>query len=92
MEISKDHTSMSVEELMIEEKKARKEQLLVSVLIGFMVGVLAFAVVFAVIGKEFRLVSILLPSAMVYVFYRMAGRTNQRLAEIRAELGRKRAV
>lgn len=90
METSKDYTSMSLEELMVEEKKTRKEQLLVSVLIGFMVGVLAFAVVFAVIGKGFRLISMLLPSIMVYVFYRMAVRTNQRLAEIRAELGRKR--
>ncbi len=92
METSKDYTRMSLEELMIEEKKTRKEQLLVSVLIGFMVGVLAFAVVFTVIGKEFRLVSILFPSAMAYVFYRMAGRTNQRMAAIRAELGRKRGV
>lgn len=92
METSKDYTSMSVEELMIEEKKARKEQLLVAVLIGFMVGVLAFAVVFTVIGKELRLVSILLPSVMVYAFYRMAVRTNQRMAAIRAELGRKRGA
>lgn len=91
METSKDYTSMSREELMVEEKKTRKEQLLVSVLIGFMVGALAFAVVFAVIAKDFRLISILLPSAMIYVFYRMAGKTNQRLAGIRAELGRKRA-
>jgi tellurite resistance protein TehA-like permease len=92
MATSKDYISMSTEELMVEEKKARKEQLLVAVLIGFMVGVLAFAVVFAVIGKDFRLVSILLPSAMVYVFYRMAGRTNQRMAAIRAELGKKRGA
>ena len=83
---------MSLEELVAEEKKARKEQVLVAVLLGFMVGVLAFALVVAVMaGKDFRLISILLPSIMVYVFYRMAGRSTQRLAAIRAELGRKRA-
>lgn len=91
MEANKDYTGMSLEELVAEEKKARKERLLVSVLIGFMVGVLAFALVSAVVaGKDFRLISILLPSIMVYVFYRMAVRTNQRMAAIRAELGNKR--
>jgi hypothetical protein len=93
MEANKDYTHMSVEGLMTEAKKARKEQLLVSVLIGFMVGVLGFALVVAVMaGKDFRIISILLPSIMLYVFYRMAGRTNQRMAAIRAELGRKQAV
>lgn len=90
MEANKDYTRMSLEELASEEKKARKEQLLVSVLIGFMVGVLGFALVFAVAGQDFRIIPILFPSAMLYVFYRMAIRTNQRMAEIRAELGRKR--
>lgn len=90
MNANVDHTRLSLEELVAEEKKARKEQLLVSALLGFMVGVLAFALVFAVVaGKDFRLISILLPSIMVYVFYRMTGRTNQRMAAIRAELGRK---
>lgn len=91
MEANKDYTRMSLDALVAEEKKARKEQLLVSVLIGFMVGVLGFALVVAVMaGKDFRIISILFPSAMLYVFYRMAIRTNQRMAEIRAELGRKR--
>lgn len=91
MAANMDHARMSLEELVAEEKKARKEQLLVSVLIGFMVGVLAFALVVAVkAGKDLRIISILLPSAMIYVFYRMAVRTNQRMAEIRAELGRRR--
>jgi uncharacterized membrane protein YoaK (UPF0700 family) len=92
MEANKDYTRMSFAELVAEEKKARQEQLVVSVLIGFMVGVLAFALVFAVVaGKDFRLISILLPSIMVYVFYRMAVKTNQRLAAIRSELVKKRA-
>lgn len=90
MDASKDCSSMSLEELVAEERKTRKEQLLVSVLFGFMVGVLAFALVFAVIGKDFRLIPIVFPSAMIYVFHRMAGRTNQRLAAIRSELDRKR--
>lgn len=90
MEANMDYTRMTEDELRAAEKKTRKEQLFVSVLIGSMVGVLVFAVVFAVIGKDFRLIPILFPSALLYVFYRMAIRTNQRMAGIRAELGRKR--
>jgi uncharacterized membrane protein YoaK (UPF0700 family) len=93
MDANMDYTRLSLEELVAEEKKTRKEQLLVSVLIGFMVGVLGFALVAAVMaGKDFRIISILLPSIMVYVFYRMAVRTNQRMAGIRSELEKKRAV
>lgn len=85
MEAQMDYTRMTEDELRAAEKKTRKEQLLVSVLIGFMVGVLAFAVA----TKGFRPIPILFPSAMIYVFYRMATRSKQRMADIRAALGRK---
>jgi uncharacterized membrane protein YoaK (UPF0700 family) len=90
MDASKDYTHMSLEELVGEEKKARREQITVSVLIGFMVGVLVFALVSAIIAKSFSTVAVLLPAALVYVFYRLAVKSTQRLAGIRAELGRKR--
>mgnify|MGYP006948859618 CR=1 FL=1 len=78
---------MTEGELRAAEKKTRKEQLLNAVLMGFMVGVLAFGVA----TQGFRLVPILFPSAMIYVFYRMSRKTDQRMTEIRAELERKRS-
>lgn len=85
MEANKDYTNMSVEDLMVEEKKARKEQILTAVLMGFMVGVLAFGVA----TDGFRLVKVVFPIALFYVFYRSGKKTSERLAAIRAELGRK---
>ncbi|MBL8002799.1 MAG: hypothetical protein JNL05_12650 [Flavobacteriales bacterium] len=87
MEANKDYTRMSLEELVAEEKKARKEQTLTAVMMGFMLGVLAFGVA----TQGFRLVMVVFPIALFYVFFRSGKKTGERLAAIRAELGKKRA-
>ena len=38
---NKDYAQMNIEELLVEEKKARKELTVAAVLIGFLVGVMA---------------------------------------------------
>lgn len=87
MEANMDPTRMSLEELQIAEKRTRKEQITVAVLIGILIGV----IIYGVATKGFGLLHILLPGALIVLLSRNSVKTNQRLAEIRSELDRKRA-
>ena len=82
-----DLTRMSLEDLQLAKKRTRKERITVAVLIGFLIGV----IVYGVATKGFGLLHILLPGALIVLLARNSVKTNQRLAEIRSELGRKRA-
>lgn len=87
MEASTNLTRMSLEELQRAEKRTRNEQLTVAVLIGFLIGV----IIYGVATKGFGLLHTLLPAGLIILLTRSMGKANQRLAGIRAELGKKRA-
>ena len=87
MEATTNLTRMSLEELQRAEKRTRNEQLTVAVLIGFLIGV----IISGVVTKGFGLLHTLLPAGLIILLTRSMGKTNQRLAGIRAELGKKRA-
>lgn len=86
MEASTDLTRMSLDELQRAEKRTRNERITVAVLIGFLIGV----IIYGVATKGLGLLHTLLPAGLIILLTRSMGKTNQRMAAIRAELGKKR--
>lgn len=82
-----DYARMSPEELMIVERKVRRERITTAVLIGFLIGV----IVYGVATKGFGLLHTLLPVALIVLLSRNSARNSQRLTAVRSELSRKRA-
>ena len=78
---------MSLEELLQAEKRTRKEQITLAVLIGFLIGV----ILYGLITKGFGLLHTVLPIGLIVLLARNSAKTSQRLAAIRSELGKKRS-
>ena len=81
----KDYAEMTLEELLIEEKKLKKNQIIPAVLIGVAVGIL----VYCVVKKGFGFLYIFLPSALIYIFYKDSEKNKQKLRKIQAEINTK---
>ncbi|MCC6402367.1 MAG: hypothetical protein IT227_16505 [Flavobacteriales bacterium] len=86
MDAGKDYSTMRPEELVVEEKRAHREQITTAVLIGFLIGV----IIYGLATKGFGLLHTLLPAGLIVLIARNTVRTKERLAAIRAELGKKR--
>jgi hypothetical protein len=80
---SKDYSKMTLEELLLEEKKMNAQKITTAVFIGMLVGI----AVYSATHKGFILPVILLISA-----YLMGSRHSQNLKSIQAEISRRDTV
>jgi len=79
---NKDYAELTLEELLIEEKKIIKKETLSRVLIGVAIGIL----VYGVVQKGFGFLHIFLPSALIYIFYKDSEKNKEKLSQVRAEI------
>ena len=85
---NKDYAQMTIEELLVEEKKAKKELTIAAVLVGFMVGVM----VFGLVRNGFGILYTVIPLGLIYLTNRNSNTTKEKMASIKAELSKKRAA
>lgn len=78
----KDYAELTLEELLIEEKKIKKRETLSAVLIGVAIGILVYGVVI----NGFGFLHIFLPSVLSYKFYRDSEKNKQNLRQVRTEI------
>ncbi|MBK7084083.1 MAG: hypothetical protein IPH53_05245 [Flavobacteriales bacterium] len=87
MQANKDYAEMTVEELRVEEKKTRNEQITAAVFIGFLIGVIVYGVPPKGSGSCTRRISL----GLIYLIHRNSNKSKQRMASIRSALDRKRS-
>jgi len=78
----KDYSKLSIEELLLEEKKIKKNEMLTAGLIGLLIGVLIFGVVKNGIG----FFHIFLPLLLISWIYKNSLKSKQILKQIQAEI------
>ena len=83
----KDYTRLSLEELLIEQKKIKKQQLYSAVMIGVFIGVL----VYGFIKNGFGWVYVSISVFMIYVINKNSKNIKQSLEQIGKEIAIKNA-
>jgi uncharacterized membrane protein len=84
----RDYTEWTLEALLTEEKKLKKNETIAAVLIGVAIGILVYGVAM----KGFGFLHIFLPLALMYLFYKDSEKTKQKLRQIRIEINNKRTM
>ncbi|MBK8338994.1 MAG: FUSC family protein [Flavobacteriales bacterium] len=87
MPANKDYAEMTVDELLVEEKKTRKERITAAVFIGFLIGVMVYGLATKGFGLLFTAISL----GLIYIIHRNSNTTKQRMADIRSALDKKRS-
>lgn len=83
-----DYAEWTLEALLIEEKKLKKNETIAAVLIGVAIGIL----VYGVARKGFGFLHIFLPLVLMYIFYKDSEKNKQKLKQIRIEINNKRTM
>jgi uncharacterized membrane protein YoaK (UPF0700 family) len=78
----KDYTQLSLEALLTEEKKMKRNEILSAVLIGFLIGVM----IYGLVKKGFGLLHMFLPIFLILGIQKNAQIQKQSLREIQAEI------
>lgn len=78
----KDYSKFTLEELLAEEKKIKKREILTAVLIGFAVGIMTYGIV----RKGFGAIYVFIPLGLIFAFSRSSKNSKQKLKEIQAEI------
>lgn len=81
----KDYSKLTLEELMIEEKKIKKKETIAAVIIGFLVGVM----VYGVAKNGFGFLYIFIPLILISGIYKNSQQLKQHLKQIQAEINAK---
>lgn len=79
---NKDYAKLTHEELLVEEKKLKRQEITSAVLIGFLIGVIIFGVAKSGFGFLFMGISLIL----IYGIHRNSKGQKQNLEQIRAEI------
>lgn len=82
MSAQKDYAKLTLEELLSEEKKIKRNEAFAAGFIGFLVGIM----VYGVARNGFGFLYIAIPLAMIVLIYRNSQRQKQALQQIRAEI------
>jgi hypothetical protein len=78
----KDYTTLTLEELFVEEKKVKKTELLSAGLVGFLIGVM----VYGVVKNGFGYLYLAIPLFLITIIYKNSQIQKQNLAQIQAEI------
>lgn len=87
MSVNKDYTKLTLEELLIEQKKIKRQQLFSAAMIGFFIGV----IVYGFLRNGFGWVYISISVFMIYLTNKNAKSYKQNLEQIKAEIANKNA-
>ena len=82
---NKDYSKLSLDELLIEEKKIKKSETVSALLIGFAAGV----IIYGVVKNGFGFIYILIPSILIFLTYRNSLKLKQNLKQIQTEIAEK---
>ncbi|TGE18914.1 FUSC family protein [Hymenobacter elongatus] len=77
-----DYSNFPLEELLVEEKKVKKNETFSAGLIGFLVGVM----VYGVVKNGFGFLYIVIPLVLIAVIYKNSQIQKQNLKQIQAEI------
>ncbi|MCP9768457.1 hypothetical protein EGI22_11075 [Lacihabitans sp. LS3-19] len=81
----KDYTKLPLEELLIEQKKIKKQQLSSAVLIGILIGLMIYGIFSGGFGWVYISISIF----MIYIIYNGSKKLKLHLEQITAEINKK---
>jgi hypothetical protein len=84
----KDYSKLTLEELLIEEKKIKKNETISAGFIGFCVGVM----VFGLVKNGFGFIYVAIPLFLVAGIYKNSKIQKQNLKEIQSEINAKNAI
>ena len=84
----KDYSKLSLEELVTEQKKIKKQQISTALLIGMLVGVIAYGLVINGFGWLYIGISLFL----IYIIYNGSKKLKQHQELIKAEISKKSAA
>ncbi|WP_133272165.1 FUSC family protein [Hymenobacter radiodurans] len=82
MSDKKDYSELTLEELLIEEKKVKKNAVFSAGLIGFMVGIM----IYGIVTKGFGFLYIAIPLFLILLIYKNSQIQKQNLKQIQAEI------
>ncbi|WP_310393466.1 hypothetical protein [Hymenobacter sp.] len=83
----KDYSKLTLEELLAEERKVKKNETFSAGLIGFLIGVM----VYGIVKNGFGFLYIAIPLFLISVIYRNSQIQKQNLKQVRAEINVKNA-
>ncbi len=83
----KDYSKLTLEELLAEQKKIKKNENLSAVIIGFFVGV----IIFGLVKSGFGFVYISISLIFIFAIYRNSKTLKQNLMQIQTEINNKKA-
>jgi F0F1-type ATP synthase assembly protein I len=86
MSDNKDYTASTLEALLMEEKKLKKNEIMAAALIGFFIGV----IVFGLIQKGFGFLYMFLSIGFIAIIYKGSQRRKQKLVQIQAAINEKK--
>ena len=81
----KDYSKLTLEELLIEEKKIKKNETIAAVIIGFLIGIMVYGVVMNGIGFLY----IFIPLILIGGVYKNSQKHKHKLKQIQAEISAK---
>lgn len=82
MSDKKDYSKLTLEELLVEEKKTKKNETFSAGLIGFMMGIM----IYGIVTKGFGFLYIAIPLFLIFLFYKNSQTQKQNLKQIQAEI------
>lgn len=82
MKNEKDYSTLTLEELLVEEKKMKQSLSLSSGLVGFAAGVM----IWGIINKGIGFLHIALPIGLMVLFYKNSQKNKLKLNQIQAEI------
>jgi len=82
---NKDYSKLTLEELLIEEKKIKKNEIINAVIIGFLIGVM----IYGIATKGFGFLYIFIPLLFISGTYKNAQKLKHNLKQIQAEINAK---
>ena len=83
---NKDYTAFTLEELLKEEKKARKNEILSAVAAGFLIGIM----VFGIVKNGFGFIYIFIPLLLLFFISRNSQNLKRDLKQIREAISAKK--
>ncbi|AII51172.1 hypothetical protein [Hymenobacter sp. APR13] len=86
MPTQQDYSKLTLEEMLSEEKKLKRSEILAAAAIGFLLGVMGYGLV----RNGFGLLYTAIPLLLIVGIYRHSQTQKQVLQQIRAEIGRRR--
>lgn len=82
MASNKEYSELTLEELLVEEKKIRKQEITSSVVMGFLIGI----IIYGVAKNGFGFLYIFIPLVLMSIYYKALQKIKQNLRQVREEI------